>query len=525
MSTPDSSAVVSSRRNVGRTGVAGIIAILLISARASLADEAKASLGPGSSTGAQPAESSQAAEAWGPVQTGKASIANVAPLLLPFFNNGPVFGLPGTVVGDFRLRTQLTGDWGGLRKDLTDHGVFVDLYSVSTYQNVLAGGLATGSGFFQNTQLSLNLDTGRAGLWPGGLFHFTLESRYGDSAEETFTVGSSAPQHVGLALPGPFFDRNAYPTEYFLVQALTPRVSVLLGKLTFLNIADQTLFGDSYKYYFANFNFNKDPIALSFYNTTTLALAGLWTPAEWLTIGAGVFDPNSQANNLAKDAFDHVNLYTAWLFSYTLGGLPGQLEAQYNRTTKPKIDLASPFGPLTPAQVPQAVGVLLGSPSTAGLPINHKQTTWGTITSISQYLFVMDDGAAITPKLKSGQPLQGVGLFARFGYSPERASTVAYHGSMALFAHGLFDRKYDSFGAGYYYNAISGDLKNDFQRLTAGTAAAHDEQGIEVFYDLAITPAIRLIPSYQHIWHPLVADVSKGESGADVFLARVTMAF
>ena len=40
-------------------------------------------------------------------------------------------------------------------------------------------------------------------------------------------------------------------------------------------------------------------------------------------------------------------------------------------------------------------------------------------------------------------------------------------------------------------------------------------------------PAIRLIRNYQHIWNPLIADVSKNESGAgtDVFLARVTVAF
>ena len=37
-----------------------------------------------------------AADSWGSVPTKKASVANVAPALLPFFNNGPVFGLPGT---------------------------------------------------------------------------------------------------------------------------------------------------------------------------------------------------------------------------------------------------------------------------------------------------------------------------------------------------------------------------------------------------------------------------------------------
>ena len=46
-------------------------------------------------------EAQASAEPWGPVKTDKISLANVAPGLLTFFNNGPVFGLPGTVVGDF----------------------------------------------------------------------------------------------------------------------------------------------------------------------------------------------------------------------------------------------------------------------------------------------------------------------------------------------------------------------------------------------------------------------------------------
>jgi porin len=58
------------------------------------------------------------------------------------------------------------------------------------------GSLKTGSAFAQNTQLSINLDTGRAGLWSGGLFHFTAQSRHGDSPQNTFTVGSFVPQYT-----------------------------------------------------------------------------------------------------------------------------------------------------------------------------------------------------------------------------------------------------------------------------------------------------------------------------------------
>src|SRR4029077_7755017 len=106
------------------------------------------------------------------------------------------------------------------------------------------------------------------------------------------------------------------------------------------------------------------------------------------------------------------------------------------------------------------------------------------------------------------------------------ASAVTAAGSLALFAHSLCEAwKYDSFGVGYYYNATSSDSKISSRRLTFNTTSVNDEMGMEIIYDFAITPAIRFIPSYQHIWNPIAAEVSKHENGADVFLSRVTVAF
>jgi len=466
-----------------------------------------------------------AADPWGPVPTEKVSLANLAPFLLPYFNNGPVFGLPGTGVGEFRRRTQLSGDWGGLRTDLARHGFFFDLYSTSAYQDVASGGLKTGGAFIQNTQLSINVDTGRAGLWSGGVFHVSLESRYGSfSPQNTLTVGATAPQYTGLTYPGPFFVHDVLPTEYFLVQALAHKFKVVLGKLNVLNLADRTFFGNFYKYYFANLNFNKNPMALNFYNTTTLAAVGLWAPSKSLTLGAGVFDPNSEADNLATKAFDGVNIYGFAISSYEIGGLPGQFSAQFNWTNKPKIDLETPFGRLPSSVNSEAVGVLLGVPSSQALPINYRSTSWVTIGNFSQHLFVKDYSEAIAEKLGSGQPLRGIGVFGRIGYAPEETNPITRDGSVALIANGLADsRPNDSFGLGIYHNGISRPLKVDIARLTGATPK--NEDGLEVFYDFAITPAIRMIPSYQHIWDPLTAAVVKNERGADLFLVRLSLAW
>jgi porin len=475
--------------------------------------------------GDKPAASRKAkADPWGPVPTKDASLVNLLPFFLPYFNNGPVFGLPGTVVGDLTDRTQLTGDWGGVRTRLARRGYFFDLYSMSTYQYVASGGLKTGSAFIQNTQLSINVDTGRAGLWPGGLLHVTLESRSGNSPQKTFTVGSSVPQYTGLTVPGPFFTNDVLPTEYFLVQSLHPKFSVTLGKLNIINTADRTLFGNSYKDTFANVNFVKNPIALNFFNTTTLAAVGVWTPTKSVAIAGGVLDPNSKASNLATHAFDHVNVYAASIFSFKVGDLPGQSWAQFNWTNKPKFDLAKPFGRLSPAAIPQAVGVLVGSLSTEGLPINFKSDSWVTAGNFSQYLSVKEDSEAIAQKLNSGQTLRGIGVFGRVGYAPEETNPITRTASIALFVHGLSDgRQNDSFGVGFYHNGISRPLKDNIAHLTGGTSRVKNEQGVEVFYDFAITPAIKLIPSYQHIWNPLSAGVARNQRVADIFLARVNV--
>src|SRR5262249_27179706 len=132
----------------------------------------------------------------------------------------------------------------------------------------------------------------------------------------------------------------------------------------------------------------------------------------------------------------------------------------------------------------------------------------------------------IAQQLKSGQPIRGIGVFGRMGYAPQESNTNTRNASIALFAHGLLERrKYDSLGFGAYYNVISDDTKKAVGQLTAGTGAVKNEKGLEVFYDFAITPAIRLIPSYQHIWDPLLAQVATKKNWADVFLLRVNVAW
>ena len=200
-------------------------------------------------------------------------------------------------------------------------------------------------------------------------------------------------------------------------ESLHPKFSVILGKLNVLYLADQTLFGDSYKYDFANFNFNKNPIALNFFNIDVdcMGLAYGLSDCTGVTLAGGVFDPNSQANNFATDAFDSVNLYGAAVFSYKVGGLPGQFMPQFNWTNKEKIDQASPFGQLSQTQIPQAIGVLLAASFDSGPAGQFHVGELDCNCELLAISFYDGGHSAITQKLKSGQPLRGLGCSEGWG--------------------------------------------------------------------------------------------------------------
>jgi hypothetical protein len=465
---------------------------------------------------------------WGPVPTNKISLANRAPGLLAFFNDGPVFGLPGTVTGDITQRTQLLGDWGGSRTELAHKGFFVDLYSTSYYQNVTSGGLKTGGAFVQNTQLSVNIDTGRAGWWSGGLIHLTAQSRLGADPASTFTAGTVVPHYTGLVLPDPMQPNSFLPTEYFLVQALSKQARIVVGKIGTVLLPDQTAFGDSFKYHFANFNLNKNPITTNFFNPSALGALGVWSFSPKFAIAGGVLDPYTKVDSLASsNSFEKVNIYLTSILSYDIGGLPSQFSSVYNWSNKPKINLDSPFVTLgSAAATTQAIGSLLGLASNEGLPTNFKNDSWFALATVSQYLFLKDDAATVARKQKTGEQIRGIGVFARAGYAPEETNPITRDVSIALFAHGLLDRrKNDSFGIGFYYNEISDKLKTSITAISRGQAAARDESGMEVFYNFAVTPAVRVIPSYQHIWHPLASEVAERRQSADIVQTRLTVAW
>ena len=77
--------------------------------------------------------------------------------------------------GDFWSRSTLTGDWGGVRNDLAKKGVTFDLSLTQVYQGILVGGKDELWKYSGRGDLTINVDTQKLGLWPGGFFTAEVE--------------------------------------------------------------------------------------------------------------------------------------------------------------------------------------------------------------------------------------------------------------------------------------------------------------------------------------------------------------
>ena len=81
--------------------------------------------------------------------------------------------------GDFWSRKHLTGDWGGERAKLAEHGITLDLRLSQFYQGVASGGKNTNFAYGGKLDYILKLDGKKLGLWEGLSLPCTLKRNSG----------------------------------------------------------------------------------------------------------------------------------------------------------------------------------------------------------------------------------------------------------------------------------------------------------------------------------------------------------
>jgi porin len=422
--------------------------------------------------------------------------------------------VPPTWGGSFWDRPRLTGSWGGLRDELGKKGVVLDVDTLLTPQGVLSGGRDTGWEFWGNADYTLNVDTGKAGLWPGGFFKIYADSGFGDNVYRD--SGAIVPENTMALLPKPNENLTALMHATF-TQFLSTKFGLFAGKVFTL---------DGFKGDFAG------DIRNQFLNTglafpTTLALVPFSAygggvvvlPWENVVFSAMALDANgTPTNSDISEAFeDGATVVASGQVTIKPFGLVGHQSLGGSWSDKTRLSLNQDPSNLARLLAEERFP-RLGNPGriirrilerffpnllVPVQPANHEDSTWSVFYSFDQYFWQ-----------PAGDPKRGVGIFFTFGASDGNPNPIKYSYATGIGGNGVVPgRPHDNFGVGWTRAQFSDDFL-PFLRRTLKLGLDH-EDAFEAFYNAAITPWLRISLDLQVVDQALNKTLNSSGTGLE----------
>lgn len=393
--------------------------------------------------------------------------------------------------GDIWNRSYLTGDWGGARKELAEHGILFEADVTQYLQGNAAGGKNTSKAFEYGGSADywLKLDTARMGLWPGGLIVLHGETQIGRSVNRD--TGSLMSPNYKMLLPVPGDPGVTTLSEWYMMQALSEKVVLVAGKLDLTAIADRNEFAGDAKHttQFMNTAFNINPVVFNGGPYTTLAAGVILIPTDWLQVATIVLQNNPDAAATVS-GFDSV-------FSE---GNQTSVAQEYDFTIKPFDKVGHQrFGWL----YTNRDFSVFETDSRVSLPL-RPFTPGGEKSRPDNYCFYYNFDQYLFSEAED--PTQGWGIFGRFGVAPQTGNAFQQFYSCGFGGKGTIPtRDRDTWGAGYYYANMDSPL--------GSALGISREQGVELFYNIEVTPWLHVSPDLQ-----VIIDPAGGFGGRDTAL-------
>jgi porin len=390
---------------------------------------------------------------------------------------------------NFWTRPALTGDWLGLRPRLQESGV--------TFQGNLTqfgfgqgGGInrplppaLTALGFGQGGTFEYTgrgdyafiFDLEKFGGMPKGTLLVRAQQWFGHYGNVSLNTGAFPPAIFPASIPPVPNDQGVpYVTDFLLTQPLSKKWVVFMGKKNVLGAADQDDFaGGNGTNQFMNQAFVANPAFLLAMPYTSFT-AGVVSPRDWGSVSAFVYDPQDRTKNFfALDSLfsqgiivgTEVKLKTNF-FSLPgeqhVGGLWKHLELTDLRFNEPP-----------PGVYPE--------PVVPGFPTLGDSYT--IYYGFDQYLRVYSEDTK-----------RGWGLFGRASISDANPTPIRYFLSLGVGGYSpIRYRQGDTFGVGWYYTGTS----TEFGPLPRALFGPRPGWGLELFYNVQITPWMNLTPDFQ----------------------------
>jgi len=402
-----------------------------------------------------------------------------------------------TYSGDFWTRSTLTGDWGGLRNDLAEKGVTFDMSLTQVGIGLISGGKDTGWEYSGRGNITINMDTQKLGLWPGGFLTVEAEGNYNKSINNN--TGALSPANSNQLYPTPGHDNLNIPAVTYM-QFLSHYFGVVFGKLdTTSGDANEFAHGKGDTQFF-NLSLSFNPVYLLTAPNSALGAGVIILPTQdpdSAIITASVIDSNGQANRSGFDtAFEGNDTYA----------IEGRVRTNFFGMTGHQL-VGATYSSKNFTSLSQNTRLSLkGIVQSGQLSIQQVDNSWSVYYNFDQYLYEPSKG-------------HGIGIFGRFGASDGEANPAHYFYSLGIGGKGLItSRPNDAFGIGYYYidvaNPTLTGIFKDRQLL-------RDEYGVEAYYNIAITPWMKLTPDFRVIRPAQKQEIGVGLSPRDIFGRQV----
>lgn len=379
---------------------------------------------------------------------------------------------PAPFGGPWNTRPKLTGDWCGLREQLRDCGITIDISSTTYYQGTASGGLQDTFRFGGRNDYLLNVDGEKAGLWKGFGINLHGETVYGDSVN--LSTGAVVPVNIGRSLPVVEGNVTAL-TGVKLTQALSENLLLFVGKInTVDNVQQPFMPGRGLDAGFMNGAFLYSPVLGRTVPYSTFGAGAAFLAQGYPVATLTVYDTNDRST---ASAFNH--LFDNGAVIYPTVSLPTKFFGMPGHQTVWGAYSSGRYGVLSPEVLTN-----FPPPPLQGLPPStFIRGSWWLDYRFDQALWV-----------DPTDPTRSWGVFGDFGLSDGKPNPIRWTAVLGVGGSSpLRSRKLDSFGIAYYYMAVSDSFKNDVRPIVP----VRDERGVELFYNVAVTPWCHITPDIQ----------------------------
>lgn len=187
----------------------------------------------------------------------------------------------------------LTGDWGGTRTELGEHGVSIDLDYTTDVIAALTG--ERFAAYHGNVDLMLTLDSGKLGLWPGGTLFVYGQNVHGNGISER--LGALMPVSNLEAPPFTQLSELWYEQRLF-----SERLRLRAGKQD----ANRDFAAPRFPGNFVHSSFGAPPtIPMPTFPAPGLGVLTYLEVAPWLELRAGGYDASPELESFGiSSAFD-----------------------------------------------------------------------------------------------------------------------------------------------------------------------------------------------------------------------------